>query len=143
MTTTTNLTTLIQQACELKAQMNGQMLLLYTRLTEPEAFEQQRGIAGKVLARQYAPAIRDIIAATTQDDLLQRCRKIEKRLDKGWAYLDANPAETDKYEAWEALLLEYSILSDCLDHIGVLSGTQDRIDWIAQYVAPMEQRGLV
>jgi hypothetical protein len=143
MTTTTNLTALIQQACELKAQMNGQMLLLYTRLTEPESFEQQRGIAGKVLARQYAPAIRDIIAATTQDDLLQRRRKIEKRLNGGWDYLDANPAQEDAYAAWEALLLEYSVIQDALDHIGVINGTQDRIDWIAQYVAPMEQGVLV
>lgn len=138
-----NLTTLIQQACELKAQMNAQMLLLYTRLTEPEAFNKQQQIADRVLHRQYAPAIQSIIKASSRDDLTERRRKIEKRLDKGWAYLDANPAETDKYEAWEALLLEYSILSDCLDHIGVLSGTQDRIDWIAQYVAPMEQRSLV
>lgn len=141
--TTPNLTALIATACDLKQQMNDHVAELYKRVTQPVAFDKEKAVTGKVLTRQYGPAIQNIVKATTEDDLVKRRDTLDRRLNKGWAYCHLHPDDTQAHEAWEALLLEYQVLSDCVDHIGIVNGTLDRIAWIESFVHPLEQRSLV
>jgi hypothetical protein len=134
----TDLTPLIAQAVALKQQMNAHIITLYGRLTDPDAFTSERDDATKVLTRQYAPAIQKIVDATTPDDLAERHDSLNTRLNKGWTHCHLNPADEAAYDLWEALLLEYSVLGDALNHIEVIAGTEERIGWIESFVMPAE-----
>lgn len=139
----TNLTDLIATACDLKQQMNDHIGGLYGRITQPAAFDKEKADAGKVLMKQYAPRLRDILAACSVEELTERRDKLDRSLNKGWAYCHLHPADTAAYDAWEARLLEYTVLEDALNTHGVITGTLERLEWIEQFVAPMEQRSLV
>jgi hypothetical protein len=130
----TNLTTHIASAVEIKRQMNDQMTTLYGRLRDPAAFSKEKIDAGKVLERQYAPAIRRIVEATTHDDLVERRDRLNTRLNKGWAYCHLNPADEDAHAAWEAFLVEYTVIVDALNHVGIVAGVMERISRIESFV---------
>lgn len=140
---TTNLTDAIATACDLKQQMNDHFDLLYRRLAKPYAFDKEARLTVKTANQQYGPALSKIVEATTHADLVERRERLHTTLSKGWVYCSLHPADTDARDAWEARLLEYTVIEDCLSHIGVVNGTLDRIARIEGFVAPLEQRSLV
>jgi hypothetical protein len=129
-----NLTDTIAAACDLKQQMNDHIDSLYSRLSEPAAFQRAKRDAGKVVAKQYAPAIRAIVDASTYDDLVERRDRLDTSLNKGWAYCYLHPRDREAYRAWEARLVEYMVINDCLDHLSIVTRTMDRIDRIEGFV---------
>jgi hypothetical protein len=130
----TNLTTHIASAVEIKRQMNDQMTTLYGRLRDPDAFSKEKTDAGKVLERQYAPALRKIASATTHADLVERRDRLNTRLNKGWAYCSLHPQDEAAHAAWEAFLVEYSVIVDALNHVGIVAGVMERISRIESFV---------
>lgn len=140
---TSNLTALITDAVSLKRQMNDQTRTLYGRLRDPLVFTKEREITSAVLENQYAPAINKIVAATTHDDLVERRQSLDTRLNKGWTYCHLHPADNDAHALWEGLLVEYEVIGDCLDHIGIVDGVMERIGRIESFVQPLEQGVLV
>jgi hypothetical protein len=139
----TNLSDAISAACELKQQMNDHIDSLYRRLSEPDAFQKEQRNAAKVVAKQYAPAIRAIIDASTYDDLAERRQTLDTSLNKGWAYCHLHPRDREAYRAWEARLVEYMVINDCLDHLSIVTRTMERIDRIEGFVHPLTQGALV
>jgi hypothetical protein len=127
---TADFTACLANACAIKQQMNDHFDAMHGRITQPSAFDRSARLAGRIATHQYGPAIQALIAATTHDDLVERCVTLDRRLNKGWAWLDLRPAETDAHDAWDALLLEYTVLSDALSHIGATQDILDRIKHI-------------
>jgi hypothetical protein len=140
---TTNLTDAIAVACELKQQMNDHIDSLYSRLSEPVAFRKEKRDAAKVVAKQYGPAVRAIVDATTYDDLVERRQTLDTSLNKGWAYCHLHPRDREAYRAWEARLVEYMVINDCLDHLNIVNNAMDRIGRIEGFVHPLTQGALV
>lgn len=122
-----NLVDAIATACDLKQQMNDHFEGLYRRLTKPYAFEKEARLTVKTANQQYGPALGKIIEATTHADLLERRERLHTSLSKGWVYCSLHPADDEARDAWEARLLEYTVIEDCLSHAGVVNGTLDRI----------------
>jgi hypothetical protein len=137
------LTDAIAAACDLKQQMNDHIDSLYSRLSEPAAFQKEKRDAAKVAAKQYAPAIRAIVDAMTYDDLAAHRDRLDTSLNKGWAYCYLHPRDREAYRAWEARLVEYMVINDALDHISIVNSTLDRIDRIEGFVQPLAQGALV
>ena len=132
----TDLPTLIQTACAIKEQMHAQIGALYARLGTNDWSRVEHEDVARVLKAQYAPAIDAIVAATTPEDLERRRDRLNDRLDAGWDYCDTHAENVEAMHAWVTLLTEYEVINDALNHIGVINGTLDRIDWIAALQPP-------
>ena len=139
---TASLDTLITDACALKRQVNHDIAGLYRRLSRSDWSVGEAINARKVVARQYGPAINKIVAATTTEALTQRRDTLNARLHKGWNYCHLHPKDDPSFEMWEGLLVEYAVMQDALDHIGIVAQTMERIAGIKQHAVPLEQRSV-
>ncbi len=132
---TTDITPLITDACALRALLNARLSGLYSN---PSGSENML----KVLTMQYAPAINKIVAATTKDELAERRMLLDVRLHNGWSYCALHPDDEAAYDLWEAVLVEYMVVDDALNHAEIEAGTRERVYWIREIV-PMVQGSLV
>lgn len=136
-----NLPTLIEEACVVKRQMNQHFRALYRHVENPRAVDRQR-IRGVVDA--YGPAIQKIVALASPDDLAYRRDKLDASLSKGWTWCSLHPENEDAEDQWLAMLTEYEVIEDAIDHLRVIENVMTRIEGIGAPVEmPLQQRSLV